>query len=100
MQTRRLGRTGHESSVAIFGCCALGWVDDQAAGELTGQARAAGVNHFDVAPSYGNAEARLGPHLESFRDQIFLACKSMERTRDGMLREAEASLERLRTDHF
>ena len=100
MQTRRLGRTRHESSVAILGCCALGSVDDDQAGELTSQALEAGVNHFDVAPSYGQAEARLGPHLEGFRDRVFLACKSMERTRDGMLAEALSSLERLRTDHF
>jgi len=59
-----------------------------------------GVNYFDVAPSYGDAEERLGPALEPFRDQIFLACKSTERTREGVEREMERSLKRLRTDHF
>jgi aryl-alcohol dehydrogenase-like predicted oxidoreductase len=100
MQTRRLGRTEHQSSVAILGCCALGWVGEQQAGELAAHALAAGVNHLDVAPSYGEAELRLGAHLPTFRDRVFLACKSMERTRDGMLREAEASLQRLGTDRF
>lgn len=100
LPTRRLGRTGHSSSVAILGCCALGWVDEEAAGALARQALEAGVNHLDVAPSYGEAEARLGAHLPGFRDRVFLGCKSMERTREGILREAEASLERLRTDRF
>jgi len=59
-----------------------------------------GVNYFDVAPSYGDAEERLGPALEPFRKQVFLACKSTERTHDGVEREMERSLKRLRTDHF
>src|SRR5207248_2318793 len=46
------------------------------------------------------AERRLGPHLPPVRAEVFLGCKSMERTREGLLREAEGSLQRLRTDRF
>jgi aryl-alcohol dehydrogenase-like predicted oxidoreductase len=53
----------------------------------------------DVAPSYGNAEERLGPALEPYRDQVFLACKTLKRTREEAAEELRASLRRLRTDH-
>jgi aryl-alcohol dehydrogenase-like predicted oxidoreductase len=59
-----------------------------------------GINYFDVAPSYGDAEEKLGPALEPYRDQVFLACKTMERTKEGAWRELNESLKRLRTDHF
>jgi len=60
----------------------------------------AGVNHFDVAPSYGNAELMLGPALEPYRKNVFLSCKTQKRTRDEARRELEQSLKNLRTDHF
>jgi aryl-alcohol dehydrogenase-like predicted oxidoreductase len=61
-----------------------------------------GINYFDVAPSYGKgmAEKRLGPALEPYRDDCFLACKTMRRDRAGAEEEIRTSLERLRTDRF
>ena len=61
-----------------------------------------GVNYFDVAPSYGDGEAeiKLGPALEPYRKNVFLACKTREFTAEGARREFEQSLQRLRTDHF
>ena len=59
-----------------------------------------GVNYFDVAPTYGNAETMLGPALEPYRKNVFLACKTQARDREGALKELESSLIRLRTDHF
>jgi len=61
-----------------------------------------GINYFDVAPSYGDGEAeqKMGIALESHRDRIFLACKTMERSAKGAQFELEQSLSRLRTDHF
>ena len=38
-----------------------------------------GINYFDVAPSYGDAEIKLGPALEPYRKDVFLACKTTER---------------------
>ena len=52
------------------------------AARLVGRAVERGVNYFDVAPSYGNAEERLGPALEPYRSDVFLACKTTQRTRD------------------
>ena len=59
-----------------------------------------GINYFDVAPSYGNAEEMLGPALEPYRKKVFLACKTGERKKDGARRELEQSLKHLRTDHL
>jgi len=61
-----------------------------------------GVNYFDVAPTYGDGEAeqKLGPALRPYRNRVFLACKTTERTAAGATRELEQSLKRLMTDHF
>jgi aryl-alcohol dehydrogenase-like predicted oxidoreductase len=58
------------------------------------------VNYFDVAPSYGNAEERLGPALETYRRDIFLACKTEKQNGAEARASLEASLSRLKTDHF
>jgi len=59
-----------------------------------------GVNYFDVAPTYGNAEERLGPALQPYRKDVFLVGKTAERDRDSSARELETTLKRLRTDHL
>jgi len=61
-----------------------------------------GINYFDVAPFYGDGEAeiRLGEALELYRDRVFLACKTMQRSAEGVRSELERSFRRLRTDHF
>src|ERR671922_2349369 len=99
MECRRLGRTGHLSSVVIFGAAAVGMVDEPTAAAALDRASAAGVNQIDVAPTYGEAELRIGPWLARHRRQIFLGCKTRERTKDGAAKELRRSLERLRTDH-
>jgi len=99
MEHRRLGRTGHLSSVVIFGAAAVGMVDEPAARAALELAYAAGMNHIDVAPTYGEAELRIAPWLTQHRSDIFLGCKTRERTRDGAAKELRRSLQRLRTDH-
>jgi aryl-alcohol dehydrogenase-like predicted oxidoreductase len=58
-----------------------------------------GVNYFDVAPSYGDAQQRLGPALAPYRKNCFLACKTEERTKEGSRKQLEESLRLLKTDH-
>ena len=60
----------------------------------------AGINYFDVAPSYGDAEIKLGPALEPYRKGVFLACKTTNRKKAEARAELEQSLKNLRTDHF
>jgi aryl-alcohol dehydrogenase-like predicted oxidoreductase len=100
MKKRRLGRTGHESTVAIFGGAALWDVTQKEADRAMEQVIAAGVNHIDVAPSYGRAETLIGPWMPRVRNDFFLGCKTLERTKEGAAAELQRSLERLRTDHF
>ncbi|MHB0999653.1 MAG: aldo/keto reductase [Armatimonadota bacterium] len=59
-----------------------------------------GVNYFDFAPSYGDDEERLGPALKGRRDDVFLACKTGQRMKEGASQELHRSLQRLQTDHF
>ncbi len=100
MEKHRFGRTGHMSTVAIFGAAAFGQATQAEADVAMEQVIAAGVNHIDVAPSYGLAEERLGPWLARERDRFFLGCKTMERTKADAATELRRSLERLRVDAF
>lgn len=100
MEKRRFGRTDHISTVAIFGAAAFWEISQADADRVMEQVIAAGVNHIDVAPSYGQAEERIGPWMPRERNRFFLGCKTMERTKEGARAEMQASLKRLQTDHF
>jgi aryl-alcohol dehydrogenase-like predicted oxidoreductase len=100
MEHRRLGRLGHGSSVLIYGAAALAEVDQDTADRSIQEALDGGINHFDVAASYGEAELRLGPWMPEVRDRIFLASKTGERGRDAAWAQINASLERLQTDRL
>ena len=100
MQTRRFGRTGHLSTVAIFGGAAFWEISQEGADQVMEKVIAAGVNHIDVAPSYGQAEQRIGPWMRRERGRFFLGCKTMERTRQGAWDELQASLKRLQCQNF
>lgn len=100
MERRRLGRTGHMSTVVTFGAVAVGRLDQDAADRAIQLVLDRGVNHFDVAPRYAEAEVRLGPWMPRIRDRIFLGCKTAERTREGAWAELNRSLERLGTDRL
>lgn len=100
METRRFGRTGHMSTVAIFGAAAFWQVTQTEADAVMEQVIAAGINHIDAAPSYGLAEERLGPWLVRERNRFFLGCKTTERSKAGATAELHRSLKRLRVDAF
>ena len=99
MQQRSLGRLGHQSSVLIYGAAALAEVDQDVADASIQLALDAGINHFDVAASYGDAELRLGPWMPDLRDRVFLATKTGLRDREAAWAQINRSLERLQTDH-
>ncbi|MGB6421299.1 MAG: aldo/keto reductase, partial [Anaerolineales bacterium] len=100
MEKRRLGRTGHLSTVAIFGAAAFWDVDQSEADQIMELVISHGINHIDVAPSYGLAEVRLCPWLSRERDRFFVGCKTMERSKEGASMEMRQSLDRLNIDHF
>jgi len=102
---RLLGKTGKRVPIIGFPGVALarlGDSDQAKADELVKEAFNRGVTYFDVAPEYGDgvAQARLGPALEPFRSQCFLACKTMFRDAARAAQDLDTSLAALRTDHF
>jgi aryl-alcohol dehydrogenase-like predicted oxidoreductase len=100
MEKRKFGRSGHMSTVAIFGGAAF-WEISQADADKTMETVIeAGINHIDIAPSYGQAEIRVGPWMKTERGRFFLGCKTTERTKKGAWRELHESLERLQTESF
>ncbi len=100
MEKRSLGRTGEMLSIIGFGGIVVRDATPQKAAEDVKLAIDAGINYFDVAPSYGDAEVKLGPALEPYRKDVFLACKTGKRTKSEARAELEQSLKNLRTDHF
>jgi aryl-alcohol dehydrogenase-like predicted oxidoreductase len=100
MEKRRFGRTGHMSTVAIFGAAGFWEISQPDADRVMEKVIEAGINHIDVAPSYGQAEVRIGPWMKDERGKFFLGCKTMERTRDGAWQELHSSLHRLQTETF
>jgi predicted aldo/keto reductase-like oxidoreductase len=100
IEKRSLGKTGVNLSVIGFGGILVMDTSSEEAASLVSFAINEGINYFDVAPSYGNAEVKLGPALEPFRKKVFLSCKTGMRTRDDARRELEQSLKNLKTDYF
>lgn len=98
MQTRPLGTTGHESSILTFGAIALDSLTQSGANRLVELVLEHGVNHFDVAPAYGTAEVKLGPKLREYRADVFLGCKTKQRTQAAAERELARSMNRLGVD--
>jgi aryl-alcohol dehydrogenase-like predicted oxidoreductase len=93
------GRTGHDSSRVLFGAAALSSVSQAEADRTFDIVVQAGVNHIDVAASYGDAEVRVRPWLGRAPGQFFLATKTGEREAGDARAELERSLERLGVDH-
>jgi aryl-alcohol dehydrogenase-like predicted oxidoreductase len=96
---RTLGRTGEQLSIIAFGGIV---VMDESAGNsknIVSEAVDRGINYFDVAPSYGNAQEMLGPALAPYRNNCFLACKTEGRMKDDSRKQLEESLRLLKTDH-
>jgi aryl-alcohol dehydrogenase-like predicted oxidoreductase len=100
IEKRSLGKTGNMLSVIGFGGIVVMNASPGEASALVTLAIDSGINYFDVAPSYGDAEIKLGPALEPYRKNVFLACKTTKRTKVEAREELEQSLQHLRTDHF
>jgi aryl-alcohol dehydrogenase-like predicted oxidoreductase len=96
---RPLGKTGIELSMIGMGGIVVMNADPSASKNIVAEAVDRGINYFDVAPSYGNAQERLGPALEPYREKSFLACKCESRDKEGSRKQLEESLTLLKTDH-
>ena len=99
LERRRYGRSDDMLSVIGFGGIVVMDTTPREAANYVAEAVQRGVNYFDVAPTYGNAQDRLGPALKPYRQKCFLACKTTKRDAKGSSEELEASLKKLETDH-
>ncbi len=97
---RQYGRAKDMVSVIGFGGIVVKDVTPEEASRYVSEAVDRGINYFDVAPTYGNAQERLGPALKPHRDKCFLACKTTKRDAKGAQEELEESFRLLQTDHF
>ncbi|HEX9116540.1 MAG TPA: aldo/keto reductase, partial [Anaerolineae bacterium] len=93
------GRLGHESTRTIFGAASLSHVSQSDADRTLDVLLQYGVNHIDVAASYGDAELRVAPWLKRHPNQFFLATKTGARSAQGGREELRRSLDRLGVDH-
>ena len=100
VETRRLGRTEHQSSLAILGGAAFAQCTSEEAERGFSEAVARGVNHLDIAPRYGAAQDLVGPFVPAVRDKLFVACKTTRRNADGVRAQLEESLTKLGCDSF
>ena len=94
------GGTGHPSSRAVFGAAALGAMSQERADRTLDLITHYGVNHIDVAASYGEAELRLTPWLARHRNTVFLATKTGHRTAAKAKAQLHASLERMQVEQI
>lgn len=100
MENRTLGRTGHESSVVTFGTAGIGRVTQDVADKAIQLILDHGVNHIDIAPSYGEAMERMAPWMPDIRNQVFLGSKTRFRTRDEAWADIESIMKRLNVESF
>ncbi len=96
---RTLGKTGERLSIIGFGGIVVMNEETGTASNIVAEAVDRGINYFDVAPSYGNAQERLGAALAPYRKNCFLACKTEGRMKDDSRKQLEESLRLLKTDH-
>ncbi len=96
---RKLGKTGEELSIIGFAGIVVMENSPSFASNIVAEAVDCGINYFNVAPTYGNAQERLGAALEPYRKNVFLACKEEDWTKDGSAKLLDESLRLLRTDH-
>lgn len=100
MEKRRLGRTCHESTVVTFGTAGIGRVSQEVANIAVERILAHGVNHIDIAPSYGEAMERLAPWMPKIRERVFLGAKTRERSRKSAWENIESCMSRLGVESF
>jgi aryl-alcohol dehydrogenase-like predicted oxidoreductase len=99
MEYRRLGRTGFRVSILTIGGYGPGvYPDPVEAVKAVENAIMEGLNMIDIAPSYGEAEVRLGPLIKKYRDRLVIAEKTLERTYEGAWRELRTTLSRFGID--
>ncbi len=97
---RSLGNTGYQVSAVVYGGIVSMRDGQTNSDRYVAWAIEQGINYFDVAPTYGDAQEKLGQSLIPYRKDVYLACKTKQRLREGAEKEMKESLRLLHTDHF
>jgi len=97
--TQPFGRSGHTSTRTVFGGASLGNVTQAEADRTLEVLLKYGVNHLDIAASYGDAELRIAPWLKQHRADFFVATKTDARKAKEAREELHRSLERMGVDY-
>lgn len=102
MEKRILGRTGQRSTLIALGGASVRPNTRKESEEFIRFALDRGVNHIDVAPTYGSGEAEtiLGRWVKEYRENLFVACKTRKRMKTEAAEELNRSLRRLQTDYI
>lgn len=109
MEYRKFGNTGiNISAVSYGGIVSAGKYDgfdypddcQESSDRYVSWAIDRGINYFDVGPRYGNAQEQLGNSLKPYRNKVYLACKTGQRSRAEAEKELADSLKMLHTDHL
>lgn len=102
MEKKTLGRTGHKSTLITLGGASIRQTTRKESDEFIKHALDRGVNHIDIAPTYGGgtSEAIMGEWVKEYRKDLFIACKTRERTKKEAAEELCRSLKNLQTDIF
>ena len=100
MEKRRLGRTGHKSTVVTFGSYSIGKLNQEIADKAIDMCLGYGVNHIDIAPGYANAMERIAPWMPKIRKKMFLGSKTPMRSRDQAWENIEDIMRRMNVDSF
>ena len=100
MEKRRLGRTGHKSTVVSFGSYSIGKLNQEMADRAVDMCLGYGVNHIDIAPGYANAMERIAPWMPKIRKKMFLGSKTPMRSRDQAWENIEDIMRRMNVDSF
>ncbi|MDH5449981.1 MAG: aldo/keto reductase [Candidatus Bathyarchaeota archaeon] len=101
MQKRRLGRTGLQVSVIGFGGIPIIALSRDEAEKVVRHAYERGINYFDTARAYGDSEEKMGAALNAVRDEVIIATKTHQRTKEDAARAGlKQSLRNLQTDRI
>ena len=100
MKKVEFGKTGYKISPIVFAGIVSMSENQADSDNYVAKAIDFGINYFDVAPSYLDAEVIMGNSLRPYRKDVYLACKSTERRAADAEKNFQASLKRLHTDYF
>lgn len=100
MKYRALGNTGFNVSAVSYGGIVSMEDGQEASNRYVSWAIDQGINYFDVAPTYGDAQEKLGASLKPYRKDVYLACKTAQRLHKDAKIELERSQQLLHTDYF